>query len=918
MDYYNLPFEQVAQQFKVDLSAGLSEKEAQRRLEQYGPNRIIEVKKESLLIKFLKFFVEPMALLLVAASLISFLIKSYLDGWVILGIVFLNSLIGFVQEYRAERIMAALKKLVPQKALVMRQGKLKEVFSWQIVPGDILVLQEGEDIPADARLIEAYNLATNDALLTGESTPQPKTTNLIPHKDLPYSEIDNMVFMGTNVARGSGKAIVVATGPKTKFNSLVRSIQEVKEPPSSLQKELSFLGRQVSWAALLIMVFVLIFNLFLKRPLASTLIFSIALGVALVPEGLPTALTISLALGMQRLAKRHALVRKLSAVEALGALTVVCVDKTGTLTEGEMMVERIWFPEQEIRVEGQGYQPQGDFWAAGRKLKSQDLLAKRIFFEIAALCNSSELRWENNHWQVIGDPTEGALLALVQKAGFDWSKLRGQYQKVAEFPFTSERKMMSVCYQDSQGQIKSFVKGSPEKILALANQIFLGGEKRPLDQELKSKIKAKIDQYASEALRLLALAYRDLGKDCLKKEGDFKKAEENLVLVGLVGLVDPPRSQVKKALLECQKAGIKVIMVTGDYETTALAVARRIGLVQGLPLVINHQQLVKMSKSQLKECLAKEVIFARIDPQDKLRIVEALQEMDHRVAMTGDGVNDVPALQKADIGIAMGQGGTDAAREASEMILLDNSFESIVAAIKGGREIYENLKKTTYYNFSSNATELFTNLLALLIGLPFPLFPLQILTIDLGTDVFPSLALGIDTSEIEVMAQPPRHPQARLADRNFWSWLIFVGLVVSGPVVLFYLYYLLSHGWWWGQEIGLPVYYLKVTTFTYVTLILSQFVVAFQIRDLKKSFFKTKILANRFLSASIAFSTLLLVVFVYSPFFQKILHTFSLTIFELAWSLIFVLLLFGAIEIKKYFSRRPDGVLESLAKKKVN
>lgn len=902
MLYYNLEASEVVKELNTSAKQGLSQNEAKARLKKFGLNQITEKKEMPIIFRFFSYFTDLMAIILIAAAVISFLVGSRRDGFVILGIVFLNAVIGFFQEYRAEKAIEALKKLVPKKALVIRDGRKQEILSEEVVPGDILVLQEGEDIAADSRVIEEFEIQTNDFSLTGESLPQKKSADVIYKKNLPITDITNMVFMGTQMSSGNGLAVVVLTGMGTEFGKIAQFTQEVKEEPSPLQKELFQTGKIVTRLALIVAIGVFLINFFLKRGFSESLIFAIGISVAVVPEGLPATVSVALALGTQRMAKRKALIRKLSAVETLGSTTVICTDKTGTLTKNEMTVKEIWFENKEIHVEGVGYDPTGEFILGVKVLEKKDFNKLLPLFYTGILCNDAELR-QDKRWFIFGDPTEGSLLVLAQKAGLVPQKIQENNKRIFEFSFSSERKRMTVICRDQKGRIKAYSKGSPELILERSSYILVDGKVQNLTSNQKKEILTKIDSYANEALRVLAFAYRDLDQENFS-EADEEKIEKDLVFLGLTGIIDPPREEVFQAIKDCQKAKIKVIMITGDYELTAKAIAKRIGLEDSYE-VITGEQLNQISDSQVLDLLKKGAIFARTDPEHKLRIVSLLKEKGEVVAVTGDGVNDAPALKKADIGVAMGITGTDVSREASEMVLLDDSFASIVAAIKEGREVYDNLKKFVYYIFSSNMTELFTVVFGMILNLPFPIIAIQILAIDLGTDVLPSLALAVDPPEEEVMTRPPRDQKERLLNKKMLGRLFFVGIWVGLGAVLAFLFIITKNGWFWGKELAkFNPLYLKATALTYTCLVLSQVVNVFHSRDVKRSIFKMNPLANKYLVLSILGSLTLLWSFLNIPLFQGFLHTKPLGKLEISLALGVALSFLFAEEIRKFFARK--------------
>lgn len=808
MNYYQKPLEEIFKEFETSPD-GLSDREALLRLRRYGFNQLKQVKKTPLIFKFFSQFKDLLAIILIVGGLLALAIGEPRDCLIILGIVFINATIGFVQEYKAERILAAFKKHLPSFSKVIREGNPKKIFTFQIVPGDILVLEAGDAIPADARLIEAFDFKTNDLSLTGESHPQAKRAYQI-KEERTLTDIDNMVFMGTSVAEGKGKAVVCKTGMETEFGKIAKESQKIKEEPTPLQKELTHVGKTTVKIALAIVLITLLSFYFLGRGLKESLVFSIAVAVAVVPEGLPAATSVALSLGAQRMLKKKALVKKLLHVESLGSVNVICTDKTGTLTTGEMTVLISQIPNPKMQV---------------------------LFYKAMVLCNDAFL-----DRVPLGDPLEIALLKFAKKE-INIKKVLKENPRVFEIPFSSKRKMMSVVCKDQSFTL--YTKGACLEVLQCCK----------LNPKEKEKIIKENDEMAKKGLRVLAFAFKKL------KGKDFKKEalEKDLTFLGLVGLEDPPREGVKEAIKTSQKAGIKVIMITGDYGLTAKAIAKQIDLGKNEIEIVTGAELEKMTDEELKRILEKEVIFARTDPGQKLRIVKNLKEMGKVVAVTGDGVNDAPALVAADIGVAMGKIGTDVAKEAADMILLDDHFATIVGAIKEGRRIFENAKKFVFYIFSSNAAELFIPLFALLFGLPLPLLAIQVLAIDLGTDVFPSLGLGVEKEEPKIMERPPRALGERIMNMRMLFRLLQVGIVMTFLGLLVYLITLYQGGWHYRSPLSSddPLYF-QATASVYATIVFCQVANAFSSRSEKLSIFKIGFWTNPWLIYSELISFLLL------------------------------------------------------------
>ncbi|MEM5772832.1 MAG: cation-translocating P-type ATPase, partial [Candidatus Aenigmatarchaeota archaeon] len=729
--------------------AGLSELEAKRRLEKFGLNEIKEKKKISPFKIFLRQFKSFLIAILLVAAIVSLFLKEFLDASAIFAILMMNAFLGFYQEYKAEKAMESLKKMMVQKVKVIREGKQTEISSKELVPGDIIILEEGEGIPADARIIEAFSLATDESALTGESTPVEKQVK--PIQDLPIAERSNMVFMGTYVARGRGKAIVVATGMNTEVGKIAKEIEEAEEE-TPLQKKLDKFGKWLGLLVLVVCFFVFVLGYLEDLDIVDDFFTAVALAVSAVPEGLPAVVTVALALGVNRMAKRNALVRKLSAVETLGCTTVIAADKTGTMTVNEMCVKKVWCSGKIVEVSGTGFEPRGEFFSEGKSVeptKDNDLM---LLIKAGLICNNSTIEFKEGKWHVIGDPTEAALLVLASKAG-----LAKQEKAEFEIPFSSERKLMTVVYKQGK-EFVAFTKGAPEKVLQLSTYILKKGKAERLGEKEKAKISFEMEEMAKQGFRVLALAYKRV------KKIEESKLEKGLTFLGFVGMIDPPRPEVKQAIETCKQAGIRVVMITGDHRLTALAIAKEIGLVEGEEEILTGEELEKMSEEELEEKVEKVAIYARVSPQHKSRIVKALKKKGHIVAVTGDGINDAPALKKSDIGVAMGIKGTDVAKEASDMVLLDDNFATIVNAVEEGRGIYDNIRKFVRFLLCINFDEIALITTAIILStmlpnLPLPLLPLQILWLNLVTDGFPALALTADPYEEDLMKKKPRNPK---------------------------------------------------------------------------------------------------------------------------------------------------------------
>ena len=793
---------------------GLSDKEAFWRLRKYGLNRLKKTKSMPAVLKFLLQFTDIMAIILMAGFGLALLMGEPRDATIIFGIVIINATIGFVQEYKAEKILAVFAKHLPSYCKVLRDGKLHKILSQKIVPGDILVLEAGDSIPADAEIIETIGLKTNEFALTGESMPQEKQTQ-------------ELIFMGTSVAEGKAKAVVIKTGMETQFGQIAGASQKIKEVPTPLQKELNHAGKIILQIAIALILGTLILFALLHKDLKESLLLGIAIAVAVVPEGLPAGISVSLSLGAQRMLKHRALVKKLVHVESLGSVTVICTDKTGTLTTGELAVSKIISPDEKLLVNNM------------------------------ILCNNASI---SEH--VVGDPLEVALLKFAQKKEYPLEKIKKDFSRVDEVPFNADRKMMSVvCKNKSEGFV--FSKGAAPEIL----------EHCKMSVEEKLRALKENDEIAQKGQRVLAFAHKKITGSA---KAATNNAEKDLQFLGFVSFEDPPREGISKTLELCRKAAIRVLMVTGDYGLTAKAIAQKIGLANEKTRVINGEDLHKMDDEVLQNALKGEAIFARIEPEQKLRIVENLQKMKEVVAVTGDGVNDAPALVKADIGVAMGKIGTDVAKEASDMILLDDDFSSIVSAIQEGRRIFENAKKSVIYTFSANSGEFFVNVFGLLLGLPLPLLAIQVLAIDLGVDVLPLIALGVEPSEEGVMERPPRAKFERIMSGKILYRLFFNGILMSSFALLIYLLTLHSGGWHFGQTLEkLNPVYMQGTACVYATLVLCQVATAFSCKSDFVSIFKKGFFSNIWLILAEIGTFCLLIAIMYVPYVQNIFRTLA-------------------------------------------
>lgn len=900
---------------------GLSSKDAKNRLEEYGKNELPQKKPESMVKKFIANFTSLMALLLWGGGILAILSGSLELGISIFCVNIINGLFSFVQEFKAEKATSALQKMLPTNARVVRDGQERKIEAVDLVPGDILILEEGDKISADARVLRSSDFKTDQSTLTGESDPILKTSDAL-HKECNYLEADNMIFSGTSVAAGTCRALVVSTGKESEFGKIASLTSNTKKTLSPLQKELNILTKQIATIAFSIGVFFFIVAVFfVKDPVMDSFLFALGMIVAFIPEGLLPAVTLSLALAVQKMAKENALVKKLSAVETLGCTNVICSDKTGTLTQNEMTVNHLWTIRSEMKVTGEGYAPIGEILDGDVVMtfqKSQDL---ELLLCGGALCANAKLlppEEGKDRYTILGDPTEACLSVVAQKGGIQLEEMNRHYPRIMELPFDSNRKRMTTIHQlkePFEGSHRiAFVKGSPKEVMELCDRCFDGSASRIMSDEDRNRIMAANDKYAREGLRVLAIAYRSLQRDDDTlpesiREYNSDNIECHLTFIGLVAMQDPPRSEVKDAVKLCRSAGIKIIMITGDYGLTAESIARKIGIIQSKDAkVISGSELATMDDVTLKKALEGEVVFARMAPEQKYRIVCALQEMGNIVAVTGDGVNDSPALKKADIGIAMGITGTDVAKEAADMILNDDNFATIVRAIEEGRTVYNNIRKFLRYIFDSNTPEASASVVYLLSGgmIPLPLTIMQILTIDIGTDMVPALGLGAEASEASVMQQPPRSSKDRLLNRN----VIFVGFIWYGLMATVFAlggYFLANflNGW---PAISLAAegstVYTQATTMMLAGVVFSQIGMVLNNRTDEESVFKRGLFTNRYINIGIIVEVLLLLAIIYVPFLNNIFNTSPISFVEWLYLICIPFIVFGIEEARKAYLRK--------------
>jgi Ca2+-transporting ATPase len=890
---------------------GLTQTVAEERLLRFGKNIIREVKGKPLIFKFIANFTHLMAIMLWIGGAVGFIAQMPQLGLAIWMVNIINGLFSFWQEYRAEKATEALKKLLPSYARVLRDGEERRILSEDLVPGDLMLLAEGDRISADGRLVETADLRVDQSTLTGESRAIRKASEPVLQSNLPFAELPNIVYAGTSVATGTGRATVVSTAMATEFGKIAHLTQSVKDELSPLQKEMAFATKIVTVIACSVgLIFFLLSAVLVGVNLAESFIFALGMVVAFVPEGMLPLVTLSLAMGTQRMAGRNALIKRLSAVETLGCTTVICTDKTGTLTQNEMTVRDLWISHRKLTVTGAGYTPEGQILEEGQPVPLDTDLHQLLVG--GGLCNNARVIPPNSHtphWTILGDPTEAAMKVVALKAGLDLEEEARSLPRLREIPFDSNRKRMSTIHQlpTSRGV---FVKGAPNEILGLCSRIRVNHECQPMDEEIKARIMAANDEYARNGLRVLAVAQRDLHDDVYDYRPEY--IEHDLSFLGLVAMMDPPRDEVALAVEKCHYAGIRIVMITGDYGLTAESIARRIGIIrQQRPRIVSGSDLDAMDDDGLKAVLRDEVIFARAAPEHKLRVVSALQELGHIVAVTGDGVNDAPALKKADIGVAMGIAGTDVAKEAAVMILTDDNFASIVNAIEEGRGVYANIKKFISYIFTSNTPEAVPFILwALSRGrIPLALNVMQILSIDLGTDMVPALALGNEPPEQGLMDMPPRNMKEHVINRFLIiRAYLFLGLLQSfAAMAAFYFMYWISG--YWGQWLDLPstgILYQAATAMTLGVVVTTQIGNLFAQRTERSSTFRLSWFGNRMIWIGIVSELLIVSLIIYVPVFQQLFGTASFPlinwVFLFAWTPVLLL----ADEFRKALLRRRE------------
>lgn len=865
MKWYMKNKTEVIKELQTDLEKGLTHAEVQSRLEKYGPNSLKDEKKRSLLSRILAQFADFLVLILIAAAIISVFVGESTDAIVIIAIVVLNAFLGVYQEGKAEKSLDALKKMSSPTAKVIRDGETSIVNADTLVPGDIVLLDAGDIMPADLRFVESSNLKIEEASLTGESVPVDKNSNAEYKEEMSLGDRKNMGYMSTVVTYGRAKSIVVGTGHDTEIGKIATAIQVSDVEMTPLQKQLNGLGKVLGITTIIICAIVFGVGVLQGQGVLDMLMISISLAVAAIPEGLPAIVTIVLALGMNRMVKRHAIVKKLLAVETLGSTTVICSDKTGTLTQNEMTVVKIYTNETIIDVTGTGYSSEGEFKLEGKSLNHDSLPDLKTLLSIATLSNDAEIEKGEESYKVVGDPTEGSLITLGAKAGIQKKEINKTYKRVEEIPFDSERKMMTTFHENFLPErIVSFTKGAPDIIIDKCSHISIKGRPVPFDSQLKKETMDINSKFSKDALRVLAFAYKEY--PALPKDIDKKEIENDMTLVGLVGMIDPARPEAKAAIAKCKDAGITTIMITGDYKETAFAIAKQLGLAEKESEAIMGAELDSLSDEQLQTKVRTTKVFARVSPDHKVRIVEALKRNGNTTAMTGDGVNDAPALKRADIGVSMGITGTDVAKNTADLILTDDNFASIVSAVEEGRVIYDNIRKFVYFLLSCNIGEILLIFISILAKLPVPLLPIQLLWLNLVTDSFPALALGMEKGDPDVMERKPRDPKEPLLNKDLVTRIIVQSIAIGAATLSAYLIALNFY----------PDNIEEARTIAFTTLILAELLRSYSTRSQTHTIFEIGIFSNRTLVYGTLFSFGLTLAVIYIPFLQPIFDTFPM------------------------------------------
>ncbi len=899
MNWYAKSIDETLQELQADREKGLSKAEAAERLQKTGPNQLIQEKQISPWMLFFHQFTDFMILVLIGACIVSALLGEWMDAVAILAVVLFNGIMGFVQEFKAEKALSALKKLTAPTASILRDGEIFILPSSSIVPGDIVVLEAGAIVPADLRLIESQRLTIEEASLTGESVPVSKNAAVAYEKNISLGDQKNMAFMSTIVTSGKGLGVVVNAGMLTELGKIAHMVQSVEKEATPLQKRLERFGKSLVYACLAICIIIFVMGIMRQEKFIEMFLTAISLAVAAIPEGLPIVVTITLALGVQQMVKRHALIRRLPSVETLGCVQIICSDKTGTLTQNEMTVTRIATIDKCMEISGVGYTPEGQFYQETVDVKPDEDNTLMLLLKTGVLCNNARLYKNDEGWRMAGDPTEGALIVAARKAGMLQEQLLNEYKLVEEFPFDSERKMMTVVCQGKVNDGKvSFTKGAPDMLLGLCKYVHTSEGVRELTKEDRDSILKTNEIFASQALRVLGFGYRDISrKDAENAENAEKSVETEMIFVGIAGMIDPPREEVKQAIHECKTAGIRTVMITGDHKITAIAIAKELNAFdETRDIALSGSELDALSDEEFRKIVDDVRVYARVSPANKLRVVTELKAHGYTVAMTGDGVNDAPAVKEADIGIAMGITGTDVTKDVSSMVLSDDNFASIVAAVKEGRRIYANIKKAIHFLLSCNVGEVIVIFAAMLMGMPLPLLPLQILWMNLVTDGFPALALAVEKEEKGIMKQPPRSPQENIVTKPLAIMMVIEGIFMAICTLTAYMIY--PH--------NTPDELMKARTMAFTVLVFCQKIHLFNCRSMTISAFKIGLFTNWWLILAVLLILFTQVAIVHIPCLQLIFKTTSLNLHD--WGIVVGLSLLPLVGMEMYKAAKKKGL----------
>jgi len=903
---------------------GLSNEEARLRLGKYGPNVFPSGKRVDPAEKFVTQFRNMFNVLLIVASALSFI-----SGWfysdpgsvqmclAILGVVVLNAFFSVIQEYRAEKAVQTISRLVPRNAKVVRGGDVREVSVADVVPGDIIALEEGDRVPADARLVRAFETSVDNSILTGESEPRRRFATMERQTINSMTDYHNIVFAGTTLVSGIARGVVLTTGKLTQFGQVVSISKGIREPLSRLEKEIDSAAKLNFLVAILVGgIFTVVANIFVKLTVTESILFAIGVMVSLVPEGFQLTVSLSLALTALAMSKRNVVVKRLSSIETLGSATALCVDKTGTITSGEMMVTKLWTNGEVFEVTGDGYSPEGFVRTAGQRVSSTERPHILTLFEVATFCNSAKINPPSDRisrWSVLGDPTDGAFLVFAGKGDFNLGEALAGTPRIALIPFDSKRRMMTSIHRTPDGKVVAYCKGAPDEILSKSTRVLLEDRHLVLDNARKAVVGHQLEEFAADGFRVLALATRDLSDEL----GEYRTetVERDLTFVGLAALQDPPRPAIEATVSSARRAGIRVIMVTGDHETTAEAIARRTGIItSGDARIITGGELSQLDETQLLRLLdGQEIVFARISPEQKLRIVRALKSRGETVAVTGDGVNDAPALMEAEVGIAMGLGGTDVARESADIVLLDNNFVSMVDGVRLGRAMFDNLRKFVTYVFTHNWAQLLAFLVFVFLQVPLPILVVQILAIDLGMDIWPSLALIIEPPEPGVMDRPPRRADSRLLDATILLKALYVGFIIGAGSLLWVFHTWMTGGWSFGQPVvNDPQIYAKGTAVFVAGIMTGQLGNFLSIRAGSGSALQLSPLRNRWLFIGVGLQVCILLALVYIPFLQPLFNTAPLSSLDWAALCSIAVVVLIVEEVRKVAARKKDSPTHSI------